>query len=124
MKMDKHVNYIGKKEAKKVGFLARISLNLGLKERIKIYKTIVAPHFEYCASILFLCNKQATQKLQKIQNRAMRVILRCNRRTRIKDVECALLDGCKPKNPFPDHYVHILNEKQHAARIFIIKTLI
>lgn len=46
-----------------------------------IYSTIVLPHFEYYSTIYFNCNKKQIATLQKIQNRAMRIILKCNLET-------------------------------------------
>lgn len=84
LKTSAHVEYICKKIAKKIGFLARISKNLNFEDKITIYKTIIAPHFEYCPSFLFLCNQTELKKLQKLQNRAMKLILRVNKRTETK----------------------------------------
>lgn len=78
LKMSEHVEYIIKKVSKKIGFLGRISRKLPLGHRITLYKTIIAPHFEYCSSVLYMCNKGEFEKLQKQQNRAMRIILRCS----------------------------------------------
>jgi hypothetical protein len=38
----------------------------------------VAPHYEYCASIYLGANKQDINKLQILQNKAMRCILKCD----------------------------------------------
>ena len=54
--------------------------------RCAIYKTIVAPHFEYCATLIVDMGATELLKLQIAQNRAMRVILQCNRYTRVKDM--------------------------------------
>lgn len=70
--------------AKKIGFLGRISNKLNMMNRLTLYKSIIAPHFDYCATITFLCNKGEFKKLQKLQNRAMRIILKVNKRTSIK----------------------------------------
>lgn len=78
-----HVNYIVKKVAKKIGFFGRISSNLGTWARIVVYGTIIAPHFEYCASVLLLVGEGDMCRLQKLQNKAMRIILTCNRYTRV-----------------------------------------
>lgn len=51
-----------------------------------IYQTIIAPYFEYCSSVLFLCNQGDMEKLQKLQNRAMRFIIGCSRYTPINDM--------------------------------------
>ena len=48
-----------------------------------VYKTIVLPHLEFCSTILYLANKTDLQKMQKIQNRAMRIIIGVGRYTSI-----------------------------------------
>lgn len=83
LKMKSHVDYISKKAAKKIGFLARINKKLPIQQRILIYKSIIAPHFEYCATILFTCGENEISRLQKLQNRAMRIIIRCSKATSI-----------------------------------------
>lgn len=70
--------------AKKVGLLGRISRKIDVETKITIYKTIIAPHLDFCSSILYLMNEQQMNRLQKIQNKAMRIILRMNRYTNIK----------------------------------------
>lgn len=78
----KYVDCIVKKVAKKINFFGRISVKLGLWAKILVYKTIIAPHFDYCSTVLFLVNEGDMYKLQKLQNRAMRVILRCSKYTK------------------------------------------
>lgn len=78
-----NVDFIIKKVAKKISFLGRISSKLSTQARILVYKSIIAPHFDYCASILFLCHDGDLQRLQKQQNRAMRIILQCSKFTSI-----------------------------------------
>lgn len=75
-----HVNYIIRKIANKTNFLRRI---VSMFTRLTIYKSIIAPHFEYCSTLLLYINNNELQRLQKIQNKAMRVILQCNRYTPI-----------------------------------------
>lgn len=84
LKMKSHHEYMCKKIAKKIGFFARISSKLSIENRIKVYKTIIAPHFEYCSSILSMFNVGEFEALQKLQNRAMRIVLRCRGDTSIK----------------------------------------
>jgi hypothetical protein len=54
-----------------------------------IYNSIISPHLDHCPSILFLTNEKNLNRMQIIQNRAMRIILRCHRRTYVK----AMLDN-------------------------------
>jgi hypothetical protein len=42
-----------------------------------IYKSIILPHFDFCASVLYLMDKTKIV-LQKLQNRGMRIILFCS----------------------------------------------
>lgn len=79
-----NIKYVCKKMSKKVGLLGRLRNKLPFNSAVLIYKTIISPHVDYCASMLFMCNKTEMDKLQKVQNRCLRVILRCNRRTSIK----------------------------------------
>ena len=53
---------------------------------IKIYNTIIKPHFEYCSTILFLGSEGRISRLQKLQNMGMRCILKCHRLTHIRDM--------------------------------------
>jgi hypothetical protein len=76
-----HVDTTPKKMAKKVGFLGRIQQKLTKTAKITIYNSIISPHLDFCSSILFLSNEEDLNRLQVIQNRAMRIILRCHCRT-------------------------------------------
>ena len=75
---------------KKIGFLARLANKLTVTAKITIYKSIIAPHFDFCSSILFLADQEDKTKFQKLQNRAMRVILKCNRYTSVARMVDAL----------------------------------
>lgn len=63
-------------------FSLQNKLNYGSK--ITVYKSIIAPHFEYFTTILFLCNQEEIQRMQVLQNRAMRIILKCSKLTSSK----------------------------------------
>lgn len=90
LKLNKQVDCVAKKIAKKIGFLTRIGNTVSLKARLKIYQTIVQPHFDYCSSVLFLVGETQIQRLQILQNRGMRVILQCNKYTAISRMHSAL----------------------------------
>jgi hypothetical protein len=49
-----------------------------------LYKSIILPHFDFCASVLYLMDKTKVGVLQKLQNRGMRIILKCNKYTPIR----------------------------------------
>lgn len=49
-----------------------------------IHKSIIAPHFEYCSTLMLNYNQAQLKNLQKVQNRAMRIVLGVNKHTNIK----------------------------------------
>lgn len=86
--IDKHlkftelVDYICKKIGKKIGYFKRIRNKINVLTAINIYNTIVKPHFEFGSTILYTCCTDAhLERLQKLQNKAMRSILKYNRYT-------------------------------------------
>lgn len=72
------------KTGRKVGVLSRLRNELNMQQKISIYRSIVEPHFTYCASILFLANDGEIGRMQKLQNKCMRNILKLNRRSNVR----------------------------------------
>lgn len=70
--------YVCKKLASKTYFLLRNAKKLDTKTKLLYYKSLIYPHFQYCSTVLFLCNNQQIHDLQIMQNRCMRVILNCD----------------------------------------------
>lgn len=79
-----HMDYVCKKIAGKIGVLSRISGDFSEWSRRTIYNTIVLPHFIFGGTIIYLARMEDLRRLQVLQNRAMRVILGCNRYTRVQ----------------------------------------
>ena len=51
---------------------------------IIVYKTMILPHLMYCPTILYMFYKTDIERLQGLQNKAMRYRLNCNKFTKIK----------------------------------------
>ena len=81
-----HVDYLCKKLGKKIGFFNRIASCLSQWSKMLIYNTIILPHFNYCSSLLISCTKNDIDRLQIQQNKAMRIILNCNKYTPVVDM--------------------------------------
>lgn len=87
LNFNEHMEYTCKKIGKKIGFFKRIRSKLSVLTSINIYNTIIKPHFEYGSTILYTCcNKTQLERLQKLQNKAMRAILKCNRYASIQSM--------------------------------------
>lgn len=81
-----HCNYIVSKISFGVNYLSRCSYFLSFWSRLVVYNTIVLPHFNFCATIMYLFKQNEVARLQKLQNRAMRIILSCSRYTPINSM--------------------------------------
>lgn len=86
LNFNKQIDVLRKKLASKINFMKRISKKLTFDTKKTIYNAIIAPHFEYCSTLYINCNKEQIDTLQKLQNRAMRIILNCEFRTHINDM--------------------------------------
>lgn len=90
LRFEEHCDYMLKKIGKKISFLNRIGRDISGYTRCIVYKSIIAPHFEYCATLLIGMGETQLTKLQVAQNRAMRVILHCDRYTNVEKMLQAL----------------------------------
>lgn len=90
LSFDNNANYVANKFAKKINVLYRLNHNVSNYTTSMIYKSIVAPHIDYCSSLMINYSQQKLDILQKLQNRAMRIILGVNKYTPIKDMLNAL----------------------------------
>ena len=66
----KHVEKPHKKVAAGIGLLRRTMDFTSLDILIKIYKSLIRPHFEYASTVWDDLDVTLCQKLQKLQNRA------------------------------------------------------
>lgn len=86
-----NTDFIAKKISKKIAMLRRLKNRLDQDTRLLLFNSIIAPHYDYCSTILFLATYQEIDQLQRLQNRAMRIILNAGSMEHITD----MLDRCK-----------------------------
>ena len=75
-----HIHAVSKIVASSSGALKRIRPFISMHTAIKIYKGLIEPHFDYC-SVVWDGLSQLSEKLQKVQNRAARVITKSSYNT-------------------------------------------
>ena len=76
-----HVSYIASRVYPKLKLLNRISSFLGPTILLKIYKMTILPILDYGCIVWGLCSKKNSNFLERLQNKAMRIILRTNHLT-------------------------------------------
>ena len=67
-----HTDKLCKKIASAIGALKRIRSCISMNTAIQVYQALIQPHFDYGLG------ETLSSKLQKLQNRAVRVITRCS----------------------------------------------
>ena len=70
----KHVDEISKKVSSAIGALKRIRPFIPTDVAVQIYNALILPHFDYCSPVWDGMSGCLCDKLQKLQNRAARVI--------------------------------------------------
>ena len=70
----KHVEEIFKKVSSAIGALKRVRPFISKETAIQIYNALIMPHFDYCSPVWDCLSGYLSDKLQKLQNRAARVI--------------------------------------------------
>ena len=73
-----HVENLCKKIASGVGALKRVRSFIPHETLRSIFMSLVQPHFDYCNSVWGCCIKTQASKLQKLQNRAVRILAYSN----------------------------------------------
>lgn len=66
-----------KKASFGTNLLKRNAKSLTFHTKKMIYSAIIQSQFDYCSTLYINCNKTQINELQKIQNRALRIILNC-----------------------------------------------
>ena len=71
---DEHITLLQTKISRSLGFLKHAKKFLPLKISHLIYKGVVEPHLRYCCSVWGNCGQSKRNVLQKLQNRAARIV--------------------------------------------------
>ena len=69
-----HIHEISKNVSSSIGALKRVRPFVSMHTAVEIYKGLIEPHFDYCSAVWDGLSQQLSDKLQKLQNRAARVI--------------------------------------------------
>ena len=69
-----HIDKLSKKIASGIGAIKRIGPFVSPEILHYIYNALVQPHFDYCSIVWGNCGKTLPERLQKLQNRAARIL--------------------------------------------------
>ena len=74
LKWNAHIDNVVTKVSKAIGMIRRMKNVVPQSTLISVYNAIVQPHFDYRSLVWDIGNVYSLEKLQKMQNRAARVI--------------------------------------------------
>ena len=74
LKFSQHVSACCTKAARQLNALARISRYLDVKSRKIIYQSFISSNFSYCPLVWHFCGIQNNNKLEKNQERSLRIL--------------------------------------------------
>ena len=74
LNFETHVSDICRKAARQINVLLRIGKYLSLETKILIYKSFIKSNFNYCLLVWHFCSKRSSDKLEKLQFRALRLV--------------------------------------------------
>ena len=83
---DIHINEMCKKISRAIGVFKYACKFVPLNTRKMLYYSFIHTYFEYCATLWCNTSQHNLNRLQILQNRAMRIVLRCHSRTHIHDM--------------------------------------
>jgi len=76
-----HIYDVTKKVSSSIGALKRIRPFISTETAQQIYNALIQPHFDYCSIVWSGLSQELSDRLQKLQNRAARVITKTNYET-------------------------------------------
>ena len=86
LKWENQIDSISKKVSRGIEAIKLIKPYLPKKCLTQVYNALVQPYFDYCSLVWQNCKLELQSKLQKLQNRAARIITEDNWEIRSKDV--------------------------------------
>ena len=73
-----HTNNVCKKASQMIGALVRLKNLIPTEARLQLYKAAILPYLTYCHLTWHFCKSSDRKKLERIQKRGLRAVLRTN----------------------------------------------
>ena len=86
LSFDTYIGNLVKKLNRSIGILKRCAPCLPLQTRKMLYNSLILPNMDYCCTVWGCATKTGVIRLQRLQNRALRIILREGPRAHIEDM--------------------------------------
>ena len=86
MSWENHIDSICRKVGSGIGIIKRVKSFVPYETLKNLYNSLVLPYFDYCSPLWDNCGSMLQEKLQKLQNRATRIMTGANYDVRSTDL--------------------------------------
>lgn len=74
LNFSEHISNVCKKASQKVGVIMRLRNLIPTHAKLQLYKSAILPHLTYCHLVWHFCKASDRKKLERVQERALRVV--------------------------------------------------
>ena len=75
LRFQKHISVVCSRASRQINAMNRVSKFLSKECKIKLYNAFILSNFLYCSIVWHFCSSHCSYKMEKIQKRALRVVL-------------------------------------------------
>ena len=70
-----HIEYIANKISSGIGAIRTLRALTNVNTLVLVYNALIQPYFDYCCEVWDTLGKRLSERLQKLQNKAARLIM-------------------------------------------------
>ena len=74
LNFEEHLTKVCDKASQKLNALARISSYMNINQRKRIMRAFISSQFGYCPLVWFFCSRKINNRINRIQERALRIV--------------------------------------------------
>ena len=74
LNFSEHISFVCKKASQQIGFLRRLRKLIPTHAKLLLYKAAILPHLTYCSTIWHFCRASDKRKVERLQERALKVV--------------------------------------------------
>ena len=74
LNFSEHISFVCKMASQQIGVLRRLRKLIPTRAKLQLYKAAILPHLTYCSTIWHFCRASYKRKVERLQERALRVV--------------------------------------------------
>ena len=74
LNFSEHISSVCRKASQQIGVLRRLRKIIPTHAKLQLYKAVILPHLTYCSTIWHFCRASDKRKVDRLQERALRVV--------------------------------------------------